>query len=207
MYKLGTIKNGFRLVNNGNLPRLPQDSRPDGVHISGILSKIHGYSDDIIPETDNTRREFNETNLMILGKMFEFALIHWYSIAYPGRYLAPPELTSIYKDGVWLTPDLYDIHIDAYVEIKLTTKSAKACPGDKRFAMWEDQLMSYCAADNCHAGRLHVCHVNGLYKWLDKRATPAEIANDDTVFNVWHRDYTDFELMTHWARILAHKDA
>ena len=205
MYKQHDIAGGYTLTNDGNLPRLTsQPNRPTGIHLSGILSKIHGYSNKISPETLETQHSFLTSNLMELGCMFEFALKHWLKVSQPNRYIDPP---SLLKDGIHLTPDLYYLgdDYDAYGEVKLTRKSANACPGDDRFAYWESQLKSYCHADNCNTGRLMICHVNGFYRWLSRSATLEEIANDDVVFNIWERTYSDQELISNWAMILAQK--
>jgi len=203
MYKHGDIRGGYTLINDGNLPRLiSQPNRPSGVHLSGILSKIHGYCDAVCPETIESQLQFETSNLMELGCMFEFALKHWFAKLYPDKYIDPSNLS---RDGVHMTPDLYDLERDAYPDVKFTRKSARACPGDERMAYWEMQVKAYCHADDCNTGQLMVCHVNGLYAWLSNKASVEEIAQDDAIFNVWERTYSDEELIANWALVLAHK--
>jgi len=210
MYNLNDNRGGYTLINDGNLPRLvSQPNRPTGIHLSNILAKIHGYSDSIQPETKQSQSEFEPNNLMELGTMFEFALKHWLAVNNPDRYILDPP--PLILDGIHMTPDLYDLERDAYPDIKFTKKSARACPGgvspdDKRFDYWEMQVKSYCHGDKCPNGQLMVCHVNGIYAWLSKRASVEEIANDDTVFNIWERHYTDEELIANWAIVMAHKE-
>jgi len=200
MYKHGDTINGWTLINDGDLPRLTsQPHRPTGIHLSGILSKIHGYTTTVIPETPTTHVNFKSSNLMELGLIFESGgLKQRLDQVYPNRYLLnPPTLT---KDNIHLTPDLYDIDNEAYPDIKLTRKSAIATPGGQRFAYWESQVKAYCHADDCNTGQLMILHIMGMYKhgkqW-DKL--------NDVVFNIWERTFTDEELIANWAVILANK--
>jgi hypothetical protein len=171
----------------------------DGIHLSGILSKIHGYSDKVIPETPATRANFHSTNLMELGLIFESGgLKRRLDQVYPNRYwLNPPTLI---KDSVHGTPDIYDIDRDAYADAKLTRKSSNSSPGGKRFAYWEEQVKGYCHMDNCNTGQLMVCHLTGAYKPGNQWD-----GMNDVVFNVWERTFSDEELIVNWAVILANK--
>ncbi len=200
MYNLGDIKGGYTLINDGDLPRLPQSPRPEGVHLSGILSKIFGYSDKVVPETMENQSNFESSNLMELGLMFEDALKHRINIIrdrmvelYSDEYIEPE---GLYVDGIYLTPDLYNVNRCAYLDIKFTRKSSSACPGDPRMAYWESQIKAYCHADGCNTGQLMVCHVNGSGGYAK---------DNDAVFNVWERVYSDEELVANWATIVAHK--
>ena len=201
-YQQGDVVGGYTLINDGDLPRVPlhlQPRRSDGIHLSNILSVIHGYSKTITPETDESRREFQSrsTNLMELGLIFEEGgLKTRLDRVYPGRYLLDPP--SLIRDGINMTPDLYDIERDTYPDIKLTRKSATASPGGRRFAYWEEQVKGYCYADDCNTGQIMVCHVMGYYE-------PGNQWDgiNDVVFHIWERRYEEEELVANWSKIRA----
>lgn len=196
MYKKGDVINGWELINDGNLPRLPhylQPKRSPGVHVSGLLAKKHGYASEVIPETGGRGSTRAVSNLMELGLIFEDGgLKHRLNRVSPNRYLLDPPMLE--KDGIKGSPDLYDIERSAYVDIKLSRKSATAAPGGKRFSYWEDQVKSYCYMDDCNVGQLMICHLMGMYKpgrqWDGM---------NDVVFNVWERVFTDEELIVNWS--------
>jgi len=210
MYNLGDIKGGYTLINDGELPHLiSQPNRPEGIHLSNILSKIFGYSDVIEPETKSSQCDFEVTNLMELGLMFELAYKHYLKTIEPDRYILEPD--PLVFDGIHMTPDIIDLDREAIADTKFTTKSAKACPGgvredDHRFKYWEMQVKAYCYGSGFGVGQLRVCHVNGIWAFLDKRLTPQEKSKDDTVFNIWEREYSEGELEANWAVIMAHKE-
>lgn len=199
MYTQGQVVNGWTLINNGDFPRLPTTStRPTGIHLSGILSKIHGYTNQVVPETPTTHRQFKTSNLMELGLIFEEGgLKQRLDKVYPNRYLLEPD--GLHKNNIHGTPDLYDYELDAYADIKFSRKSASAAPGGRRFRYWEEQVKGYCHMDGCNVAQLMICHVMGLYK-------PGKQWDgfNDVVFNVWEHVCSDEELIANWAVIVAH---
>lgn len=205
MYNLGDIKGGYTLINNGELPHLvSQPNRPEGIHLSSILSKKFGYTDRIIPETKASQEQFRVTNLMELGVMFEYAYKYYLSVMEPGRYILDP--APLFIDGIHMTPDIIDLDREAVVDTKFTTKSARAHPGDSRFEQWEMQLKSYCHGADLDTGQLRVCHVNGIWAFLNKKLTAKEVAKDGTLFHIWEREYTDDELEANWAIVMGYKE-
>jgi hypothetical protein len=200
----GTKRGGYTLLNDGALPRAPSSyhqqhhPRADGIHLSSILGHMHGYRDEIIPESPLTRAEFMSPNndggyneLMRMGELFETGLKYDLDIIYPGRYDFNPVPMCI--DGIHMTPDGYDIELDCIAEMKFTLKSAKAAPGDKRFTYFEQQVMSYARADGCNAGCIMIGHYNGEYGQMN-----------DAVYHEWYSRYSQSELDDNWFSILAH---
>ena len=194
--------NGYTLLNN-SLPRTPRELQPtrcDGVHLSSILSYIHGWSDAVHSETDSTREHFDAhemNDLMDLGRLFETGLKRRLCAIHSDRF--DPEPTPLICDGVHCTPDMFDyfhpaFNSPAYWEIKFTLKSAKRTPGDDKFLSWEQQVMGYCYADNVDVGIIAIAHFNGDYG-----------PNSKVEYREWGKRYSQSELLSNWEYLMYKK--
>lgn len=171
------------------MPELsPMLHRSSGLHVSEIITSlaiIHGYLDK--------DRELS-TTWAELGNALEHAVVERYKIHDPGRYQRVGELQ---KDGISGTPDLIDTIDWAVDEIKLPWASSNWDIEDPKFWRYWAQVKAYCWMLPTQIGRLHLCHINGDYKWSEG-AGP--------VYRVWEQRFTKEELAENWMVLKTHGD-
>lgn len=175
------------LIRSGLEPLRPMTDRSSGVHVSTVLKDMCVKLG--LLQSDDMRGVQHLTSTWAeLGNALEDTIIHRLQAKYPTRYVQPGELCV---DGIYGTPDLYDVDDDAVEEIKLAWMSSTAdVEGDKMWRYWF-QLKCYCYMMQTTLGRLHVCHVNGDYRG----------DGGGPVYNVWERRFTHRELAETWSAV------
>lgn len=144
-----------------------------------------------------------DKDLMEVGKALERSLIAGYEEEFPERYYVPGEIE---RDGIFGTPDLYDVIDEAVIEFKFTFRSSRAdtvvavretAPldhpiyGDKFWKDWT-QAKAYCAVQGWKRARLELCHIRGDYREFK------------VVHNCWEQILTEEEVESHWSKLRKH---
>lgn len=162
------------------------------MHVSGIIHPLALARGDY-----EERGEVDDTAVayMSAGNVMEWALIQMMEIEEPGRYVQPGEQQ---KDGLFGTPDLWDLDDHALHELKWTWKSSRHDPGSDAFWKYETQMKAYCWMLETGLSRLHVFHVNGTWKW-------GEPDGFKPVYRVWEYEWGKRELEKNWRMLLANK--
>lgn len=165
------------LISSG-LPEFSQQvDRPKGLHLSSVISCLLNI--------DYTNYHYSSEDLSTLGRLFEWAIKEHYKIEYPDQFM---DIGAIKKDGIYGTPDLFNISSSAVHEIKFTSKSAftdipcevgKIAPNylidnnhysihpiySDKFLYYWCQLAGYvCMINSCNVGVLEICHSRGDYR-------------------------------------------
>jgi hypothetical protein len=159
----------------------PMLGRSKGIHVSTVvnyIAKERGYlprMDKIFPVVWGQ-----------LGKAFENSIARSYRIHYPGRFV---DLGELELDGIYGTPDLYDLEQDCIDEIKLAWLGSKRTPADKKFWRYIAQLKSYCRMADTRIGRLKVCHLFSDY------------AGSPPCYRQYLFRFSKFDLASNWALI------
>ncbi len=171
----------------------PQLWRPPGLHVSGIIHDICvglGHYEDSGPSdwsaADRTRME--------LGCALEDAIVQRYAEHYPDKYL---QIGAVEADDIWGTPDLIDLDDWAVEEIKLTWLSSRWDWDSQKFWKFWRQLMAYCWIVKSRVGRLHVCNINGDYKYGKGDGGKPQ-------YRVWEQVWTVAELRQNWEMLSRH---
>ena len=184
-----------RLVSTGLKDLLPMAGRSDGKHVSHAIRKLciqlGHFEDTPLPE---------DRSLLEIGSAFEDllseSLMRRVAASDPERYFRPGEQEC---DGIFGTPDLFDLTDKAVIEVKFTRLSTKHDPESPKFWKYWRQIQAYCHMMGTTRGRLHILHVNGDYKWGTPGTQP--------VYRVWEPDggeFSDAELESNWAMIRAY---
>lgn len=169
---------------------LPMQGRSDGVHVTHVINRLcvalghYEESDGPLPMTR-----------LQLGQALEHAIAHRYALDQPDRYVQPGELQ---KDNMFGTPDLLDVRDDAIEEIKLTWMSTRRGIDDEKLWKYLVQVKAYCWMWETQLGRLHVCYMNGDYKF----GTPGGMPT----YRKWHLEFTKSELAENWMMLMRHRD-
>ena len=129
--------------------------------------------------------EFHDHTWSQLGLAFEDMISIRFSQEFPGRY---KKVGEIFYDGVYLTPDLYDVKMKEPVEIKLSWMSAFNDPFSEKMTRYVMQCQSYAHVTGSLTCKLCVCFVNG---YGDKKP----------VFKSWRLEFSKNEMILHWALI------
>lgn len=177
----------FTLVSSTMPDLLPMRGRSSGRHVSHVIHDLCirlGYFED--------GKEL-QTAWAQLGCALEWAVIERYQEHYPDRYVQIGELE---RDGVYGTPDLFDTEEGAVVEIKLSWMSAKHDADSVKYWRYWMQVRAYCYMMGVNVGYLHVCHVNGNYKWSE---------GGGPIYKVWRGEWSDAELEETWETIRRHE--
>jgi len=160
--------------------------RKPGLHLSDIIQYLC-LSRGMFKETPT-----NSTRLQ-LGLAFEWAT--------KARYRADPRYNYVEmpftKDKIHCNPDFVDLNMSVD-EFKLTwLSSSKGWDAD---AFWKYiiQVMAYCYGLDYNTGRLHVCHVNGDYKWGTPGAEPT--------CPVYEEHWTRRDLLRNWEMLRSNAD-
>ena len=174
---------------------LPMQNRSPGMHVSTIITDLCRKA-GIFKKGGDTKLS---TVWAQLGCALEWAIIERYEEHFPGRYLQPGEQEL---DGIFGTPDLFDMEDWALVEIKLAWISSRhdpvpdtcpACNGpcQKLWRYWV-QLKAYCRMMETTTARLMVCFVMGEYK------------GGGPVWREWEWEFTRQELEENWKMLKTH---
>lgn len=100
---------------------------------------------------------------------------------------------EIERDGVKMSPDLYDPGRLEVVELKCTWRSSNKWPAfEKHFWSWLCQMKAYAHALEVNRARLVVFFVNGNYKDSGPQVKQARF------------EFTDGELQENWRMLVAH---
>ena len=192
----GPDKDAPEIIREG-IPWLkPQTWRPPGLHVSGIIHslcvRMGHYKDYGGPSAwtggDRTRME--------LGCALEDAIVQRYVDREPDRYL---QIGAVEADDIWGTPDLIDLEDWAVEEMKLTWMSSRWDWDSEKFWKYWVQIKAYCWIVKSRVGRLHVCNINGNYKY----------GGDDPddgkpIYRVWERVFSVQQLEQNWEMLKRH---
>lgn len=142
--------------------------RSPGVHVTDLIALVIKKIDP-----DLYDKEYNEKtreNWMHAGFLWERILTRVFQ---PDHVLRVGEL---YMDGVYLTPDWIEHHVEPVSmlilgESKATWKTAREFDTPTpaagldltKFIAWKLQIMAYCKAAGILIARLHVLFINGEY--------------------------------------------
>jgi hypothetical protein len=149
-----------RLVTKNLVDMFSSHGRSRGRHVTSalysVMSSLHPdrFDSGGSPRPDVTR--------MTLGNAMEAAIASAFARKWPDRYIRPGELE---KDGVFGTPDLWDLEEWATVEIKLTWASSRRAEDieDPWFWRYWAQLKTYVFMANQEKGYLIIFFINGNY--------------------------------------------
>lgn len=146
-----------RLISDKVLELFPQHGRSKGRHVS---EAIHAIMRDLYPDRfDGSPIDITRANF---GNAFEHAMIEGLMARDPDRFARPGQLEH---EGVYGTPDLWDIKDWAAIEFKLTWASARRAEDIEDVWWWRYwvQLKAYCYMAGQSKGRLYIGFVNGDY--------------------------------------------
>lgn len=186
------MSSDINLVRSGIPNLLPMKNRAKGLHVSGIIHSLcvslgHYQPKEEWSAADITRME--------LGCALEDTIARRWSQEFPDRYV---QIGGLTKDGIHGSPDFVDVEDWAVEEIKMTWVSSRHEPDSEKFWRYWVQLKSYCYMLGTRLGRLHICHLNGNYKYDD---------GGGPQYNVWAREFTDDELFENWQMLKTHGEA
>lgn len=190
-----------QLVSTGLGDLIPM-VRSEGKHVSHAIRKLciqlGHFEDTPLPE---------DRSLLELGSAFEDllcgALATRVALSDPDRYARIGEQEL---DGVYGTPDLFDVTDHAVIEVKLTQMSVKHHPDSPKFWRYWKQLQAYCHMLGTNKGRLHIVHE---VDWsFGKLVCPhCNKLMYRSHYHVWEPDGGEFsqsELESNWQMIKAY---
>ncbi len=160
---------------------LPMQGRSEGVHISTVIHDLCIRLGHFKGDLDPNQAWFE------LGNALEWAIIQRMEREFPGRYIQPGELEL---NGLYGTPDLWDLDEWLTIEIKCAWMSSKHQPDDDKFWRYWTQVKAYCKMAGMDRAHLYVTHINGDY---------TKVGPD---FRVWEQVFTQEELDENWAMLV-----
>lgn len=163
-------------------------------HVSTILRslclKLGHYEDRDEEDRPQTMWE--------IGSAFERSVIRSlterYALTFPDRYLIPGTLAF---DGLEGNPDLIDLVEDKVVEVKLSWMSSRHDPEGEKFWKYWKQGQSYAKMWGTRTVQVHVCHINGDYKYKN---------GPEPIYNAWEWEFYQHEIDETW-RMLKNEHA
>jgi len=182
----------IKLIPTTGIPDLlPMTNRSPGVHVSTI---IHDLACNVLKHYKSSPLDMTRAQL---GCALEHAIIHRYSLHYPGEYIQPGEIQI---DNTFGTPDLYHTITNVAPEIKLSWMSSKhaptsLCDSDK-FWKFETQMKAYCHMLGITTSRLQICHIMGDYSYDQIKGAPT--------YRIWEYEFTRDELLQNWSMLRTH---
>jgi hypothetical protein len=178
-----------RLVDR-ELTELFRQDRTIGPHVSTALKNV---MQSLYPARFGDDSKLNQDRLD-LGNAMENALADAWAHAEPDRYTRPGELEF---EGIYGTPDLWDLAEWATVEIKLTWASSKRAEDieDTWFWRYWQQLKSYAHMAGMTKGYLVIFFVNGNYSYGSDSSGPTGM--------MWEDEWEPEELAETWDMIKA----
>ena len=183
-----------------------EHKRSSGTHLTDILQRANkeaGRIKDRIVFGRYTFDPLDEDDMpmcMALGMAFETMLVQLYPWI--------SRIGELSKDGIAMSPDGGSLNCHRHMlapnekipvvleEIKLTWKTSSKIL--EEHLSYLQQSKAYCHALDTEYSRLHVCHVNGNYKFGDDPGGGPHYFQH-------HIRYTPFELTSNWAEILRKK--
>jgi hypothetical protein len=164
------------------MPRVAFEESPrsDGVHLSVVIHDIATTAG-----LDNYTYGNEKNTMMEMGFIWEQVLER----ALKDRY-AICNIGELCVDGIYMTPDKFDVENWVLHEYKCTWKSSKNDPIDNW--RWMTQVKGYLRATQTRRCDMHVLYINGDYK-----GTGPE----------WYRyslEFTDQEIEENWTMIVNH---
>jgi hypothetical protein len=166
-----------------DIPDLLPMFRKPGLHLSDIIQYL------LISRGIYKESAYKNSTRLQLGLAFEWAT--------KARYREDPRYNYVEmaftKDRIHCNPDFVDLGV-AVDEFKCTWLSSSKGWNDDGFdeSFWKFivQDMGYCYGLDYSVGRLHVCHVNGNYKWGTDGAEPT--------CPVYEEKWTRRQLLRNW---------
>lgn len=191
-----------QLVSTGLGDLIPM-VRSEGKHVSHAIRKLCiqlGHFEDTPLPKDKSLLELGSAFEDLLAK----SLMERVAISEPDRYVRLGEQEC---DGIFGTPDIFDITDHAVIEIKLTQMSVKHDPEGPKFWKYWKQLQAYCHMLDTRKGRLHIVHeVDWSFGKMGKCPHCGEEFGRSH-YHVWEPDGGEFkkeELESNWAMIRAY---
>ena len=178
-----------RLVTDRMLELFPQQGRSKGKHVS---ESIHRIMQRLHPERFGDGPI--DLTLANLGNALERVIIEGLMEAEPDRYIRPGQL---YYDGLYGTPDLWDLKDWATVEVKLTWATAGRADNieDVWFQRYWWQLHAYSKMAGMNKEKLIIVFINGT--WMSGR--PGR-----PVGMMWENEPPQEDIDETWAMIKAY---
>lgn len=151
---------------------------PPALTASGPRTKSHAHVSNIIRDIENTlfkpgqRRPYDELSPSEQQRLGNYASVGWAweeiirngilatGWQPAGNFISPGQLEL---DGIYGTPDWWDVRNDALVEFKATWRSSRR-PLDPDFWHWLVQIKAYCHMARTDRALLYVFYVNGDYR-------------------------------------------
>lgn len=189
------------LVKSGIDDLLPM-VRSEGRHVSAGIRRmclaLGHYEDTPLPD---------DRSLLETGNAFEDLLIQAFidrvAKSQPDRYIRPGEQCL---DGVYGTPDLFDLYEHEVVEVKYTQLSVKNDPEGKKFWKYWMQLKAYCKMMGTLRGRLAIMHgVDWNFGRID--CPHCEKPVNRSHYHEWRPDggqFMESEVEDAWRAVKAH---
>lgn len=163
---------------------LPMQGRSEGYHLSDIIKSICIERKIYDPSTSPCMAQ------MQLGCALEDAVIRRLVAQSPDRYIVPGEIC---KDGVYMTPDCFDLERPAVIECKLPFISARHDIMSDKLWRYRAQVMGYCHGLEVATGELHCAFVRGDYT-----------DNVPVAWRVWRKEFSGRTLRENWSFLMKH---
>jgi hypothetical protein len=167
--------------------------KPGDIHLGQIIHHLYAKIEGKSAEKPVGDALTSMNIKMSIGVAFEYLLERVLSLVYPSTKLV--KLESICEDGIWMTPDRYDVEEELVEEWKATWFSSKKAATTKElvdhFWYWQIQIRAYCRAMKVKKAKLRVWFINGNY------APPRPIPPRTFYF-----EFTDQDLDENWEMVL-----
>jgi len=170
------------------IPDLLPMYRKPGLHVSDIIQYLC-ITRGMLKESSSPP---NMTRLK-LGSAWEWAIKSMYRADSRYNYVEMP----FTKDKIHGNPDFVNLDVSVD-EFKCTWLSSSKGWDDDVFWKFIVQDMAYCYALDYYTGQLHVCHVNGDYKWGTPGAEPT--------CPVYRETWTHRSLLRNWEMLRSNAD-
>jgi hypothetical protein len=172
-----------RLVTDQMLDLFIQEGRSPGKHVSSAIYRI---MESLYP--DRFGGDPIDPIRANLGNAMEHAIIEAMAREHPDRYARPGQLVY---EGIYGTPDLWDLREWATTEVKLTWASSRRAEDieDSWFSRYWWQLKAYAKMAMMTKGRLIIIFINGDYRGGQPEGM------------MWEDEWSQDELDENWAMI------
>lgn len=170
------------------------EGRSPGIHLSDVIKYMR------LTIAKEKIRETGSDNWAMLGFAFENvvedALVRYFGKA-KGREVVSQSECCV--DGIFITPDGYDLSDGSYEEYKATWRSLKKLDDfHKWFWHWEVQLKGNCYAAGTNKARLVMFFVMGDYSFRPPEGGPQLRCRE--------YEFTDEELEENWEMVKRVRD-
>lgn len=171
--------------------------RSPGPHVSDILRDLENTVtkpgqrrpyDDLLPEERRRMGHYVEVG-WAWEEIIRSAMLKSY---YTGvdRFVSPGELEL---DGIYGTPDWFDLDDQCVEEFKATYRSSRR-PIERDFWHWMVQIRAYCKMTGTNWARLRIFFVNGNYR------------ESGPQFKLYQIRFDDVELDRNWTMLRRHAE-